>query len=638
MIWGMENKDVRSPRSRRAFLSASAVTAVAVPLLSGTALAETDPALATRHPIPGLRAMLREIDPDRIKATILKLVSFGTRHTASSQTDPVRGIGAATTWVFEQMQAIAATSGGRMTVQKQTFTQPVSSNIPVPTTITNVIATLKGTASPERFYVMTGHLDSRVTDVLDFTSDAPGADDDGSGVAVVLELARLFATHQFPGTLVFATVAGEEQGLYGSAYMAAQMAAAGNDVQGMFSNDIVGASQAWDGTRPDPHTVRLFVEGIPTAATPAQISLMQSVGGENDGVTHQLARFVTDVAPPELTGMNVRVIWRRDRYLRGSDHISFQSQGYPAARFTEPRENFNHEHRDVQVVDGVQFGDLIAVRGLRLHRPGGQGERRRAVGAGHQPRHAQEPADPHDAAGGLLRHQPHHAQLERQPRTRPGRLRGGDARDHRGGLDQRDRRRQRHLGHAEHLQGQRAVRPARHGQGRPPQPGRLPAGSELAAAPGRAPLRAFPARARPSGTVRRVPPVWIGLTLAFASALVTNTAYSLEHDAAARLPPLSPRRPFRSVQVLLRDRRWLVAFGAESAGWLMYVAALRLAPLSLVQAVVASGVAVLAFATARGHPSRLARREQLAVVLAIAGLVLLALSLVDTAESDQHPR
>jgi len=360
MIWGMENKDVRSRAgsTRRAFLSASAVTAVAAPLLSGTALAETDPALSRQAPDPALRAMLRDIDPDRIKATILKLVSFGTRHTASSQTDPNRGIGAATDWVFGQMQSFAAASGGRMTVQRQTFTQPVASNIPVPTTITNVIATLKGTASPERFYVITGHLDSRVTDVLNFTSDAPGADDDGSGVAVVLELARVFATHQFPGTLVFATVAGEEQGLYGSAFMAAQMAAAGNDVQGMFSNDIVGASQAWDGTRPDPHTIRLFVEGIPTAVTQAQISLMQSVGGENDGVTHQLARFVTDVAPSGLTGMNVRVIWRRDRYLRGSDHISFQSHGWPAARFTEPRENFNHEHQDVRVADGVQFGDL----------------------------------------------------------------------------------------------------------------------------------------------------------------------------------------------------------------------------------------------------------------------------------------
>ncbi len=361
----MENKDVpgRKGATRRVFLSASAVTAVAAPLLSGTvlsgtALAETDPALARPAPDDGLRALLRDVDPDRIKATILRLVQFGTRHTASSQTDPVRGIGAATAWVYGQMQAIAATSSGRMTVQQQTFVQPVASNIPVPTTITNVIATLKGTASPERFYVITGHLDSRVTDVLNFTSDAPGADDDGSGVAVVLELARLFATRQFPGTLVFATVAGEEQGLYGSAHMAAQMKAAGADVQGMFSNDIVGASQAWDGTRPDPRTVRLFVEGIPTAVTANQIAIMQSVGGENDGMTHQLARFVADVAPFSLTGMNIRLIWRRDRYLRGSDHISFQAQGYPAARFTEPRENFNHEHRDVAVINGVQFGDL----------------------------------------------------------------------------------------------------------------------------------------------------------------------------------------------------------------------------------------------------------------------------------------
>jgi len=363
----MADKDVsgkavsgRAGATRRAFLSASAVTAVTVPLLGGTAVAATDlPAGGhQQQPDQELRALLRQVDPERIKATVLRLVAFGTRHTASSQTDPVRGIGAATNWVFEQMQAAAAPSGGRMTVQKQTFVQPVSSEIPVPTTITNVIATLPGTASPERFYVITGHLDSRVTDVLNFTSDAPGADDDASGVAVVLELARLFATHQFPGTVVLATVAGEEQGLYGSAHMAAQMKAAGHDVQGMFSNDIVGASQAFDGTRPDPFSVRLFVEGVPTDVTAAEISTLQATGGENDGVTHQLARFVTSVAPASVTGMNIRVIWRRDRYLRGSDHLSFQAEGWPAARLTEPRENFNHEHRDVGVVNGVQNGDL----------------------------------------------------------------------------------------------------------------------------------------------------------------------------------------------------------------------------------------------------------------------------------------
>src|SRR3984885_4991361 len=366
LVWHMENLDIPDRRnpSRRSFLAASAATAVVAPVVAqatvASAAAAGSAAPAARRGLdPDLRKLLNEIDPARIQAIITKLASFGTRHTASSQTDPNRGIGVATAWVFAQMQAIAATSAGRMTVQQQTFTQPVASNIPVPTTITNVIATLKGTASPERFYVITGHLDSRVTDVLDFTSDAPGADDDASGVAVVLELARLFATRQFPGTLVFATVAGEEQGLYGSTFMAAQMAAAGNDVQGMFSNDIVGASQGWDGTKPDPHTVRMFLEGVPTAATASEISLMQSVGGENDGGSRQLGRFVQEVAPFELTGMNVRLIWRRDRYLRGTDSLSFQGHGYPAARISEPRENFNHEHQNTRVVNGVQLGDLI---------------------------------------------------------------------------------------------------------------------------------------------------------------------------------------------------------------------------------------------------------------------------------------
>jgi hypothetical protein len=350
--------------SRRAFLSASAVTAVAAPIVAQASPALAAPAglgsaQSTGNFDPALRALISQIDPNRIQATILRLTQFGTRHTASSQTDPVRGIGAATAWVTQQMQAVAATSNGNMTVRQQTFVQPVSSNIPVPTTITNVIATLQGTASPERFYVVTGHLDSRVTDVLNFTDDAPGADDDGSGVACVLELARLFATHQFPGTIVFATVDGEEEGLYGSTFMAQQMKAAGNDVQGMFSNDIIGTGDAHDGTKPDPFTVRMFLEGIPTNVTSSQISLMQAVGGENDGLSRQLGRYVNSVAPFNLTGMNIRLIWRRDRYLRASDHVSFQGQGYAAARFTEPRENFNHEHQDTQVVNGVQLGDLI---------------------------------------------------------------------------------------------------------------------------------------------------------------------------------------------------------------------------------------------------------------------------------------
>jgi Peptidase family M28 len=366
----MENSDPtgRAGSTRRTFLSVTAAGAVAAPLLgaSAPALAEDEldhldgPGRRINPQLPekALRDLLLQVDAGRVESTITRLVQFGTRHTLSSQTDPVRGIGAATEWVYQQFQAIAATSGGRMTVEKQSFIQPAGPRIPAPTQITNVIATLQGDESPERVYVVTGHLDSRVTDVLNFTLDAPGADDDASGVACVLELARLFAPVHFKGTLVFASVAGEEQGLFGSAYMAAQMKAANNDVQGMFSNDIIGASTGWDGTRPDPHTVRLFNEGVPTAETTAQGNTRRAVGGENDGPSRQLARFVKDVGENDSTGMTVRMIYRRDRYLRASDHVSFLTQPYPANRFTEPRENFNHEHQDTRVENGVQFGDL----------------------------------------------------------------------------------------------------------------------------------------------------------------------------------------------------------------------------------------------------------------------------------------
>jgi hypothetical protein len=346
--------------SRRTFLAASAAAAVTAPLGASAAHA------GGRRPGPGpgqapdreLRAILREIDPQRIEATIRRLVAFGTRHTLSAQDDPVRGIGAARDWIYQQLQTYAAASDGRMTVEKQAFVQPVSNRIPVPTTITNVIATLRGSVTPDRVYVVTGHYDSRVTDVLNATADAPGADDDASGVAVIMELARVMATRRSEATLVFAAVAAEEQGLYGSDHMAQAFKNAGADIHAMFSNDIVGTGDAHDDHPAQPHSVRLFVEGVPTTETPAQAGIRQSVGGENDGPSRQLGRFATSVASNAQTDMDVHVIWRRDRYLRGSDHISFLLRGYPAARFTEPRENFNHEHQDVRVENGVQFGDL----------------------------------------------------------------------------------------------------------------------------------------------------------------------------------------------------------------------------------------------------------------------------------------
>jgi len=307
-----------------------------------------------------LRGILREIDRTRLESTIRQLVGFGTRHTLSTQTDPVRGIGAATKWVFDMLSGYAAASGGRMTVELQTFVQPATlPRIPTDTSMTNVVATLRGATSPGRIYVVSGHIDSRVTDVLNATSDAPGADDDASGVALIMELARVLSKRESEATIVFTAVTGEEQGLFGSAYQAAQYKAANADIQAMFSDDIVGSSTAEEGSR-DAHTIRLFTEGVPTAETVDQATTRKSVGGEVDGPSRQLGRFVQSVAENEETGMRIRHVFRRDRYLRGSDHISYLTQGYPAARFTEPNERFEHEHQDIRVEDGgVQYGDLI---------------------------------------------------------------------------------------------------------------------------------------------------------------------------------------------------------------------------------------------------------------------------------------
>ncbi|WP_338685284.1 M20/M25/M40 family metallo-hydrolase [Streptomyces acidiscabies] len=347
--------------TRRTVLTATAATAATLAATAAEATAAE--ATATGRPATAqppsreLRSLLKELDPARIEATIRTLVSFGTRHTLSTQDDPARGIGAARDWIQDRLRSYAAESGGRMTVELQSYVQEPASRIPVPTRITNVLATLRGSVTPERVHVVSGHYDSRVSDVMDAVSDAPGADDDASGVAVVLELARVFARRRPAATIVFAAVAGEEQGLYGSGYLARQLKGAGADVRAMFTNDIVGSSTADDGSR-DPYTIRLFAEGVPTSETPEQAAVRRSVGGENDSDTRQLARFVRDVADNDATGMRVRVIYRRDRYLRGGDHIPFLENGYPALRFTEPAEDFAHQHQDVRVENGRQFGDL----------------------------------------------------------------------------------------------------------------------------------------------------------------------------------------------------------------------------------------------------------------------------------------
>jgi hypothetical protein len=310
-----------------------------------------------------LKQMVRDIDDHRIEATIRKLVSFGTRHTESSQTDPNRGIGAAINYVFTTLQGYAAQSGGRMTVELQTYHQPFVANTilnPNGVDITNVVATLRGSVTPNRIYVVSGHIDSRRTLVTNADGDAPGADDDASGVAVMMELARVMSKHAPESTIVFTGVDGEEQGLFGSGNQARLFKAAGADIQGMFSDDIVGSSTAENGVR-DPHRIRVFTEGVPTLDTAQQAQLRVLVGGENDSQSRQLGRFVKSVGENEDTDMTVWLVNRRDRYLRASDDVSYQQQGYTALVFREPNEIFPHEHQDVRVdpVTGVQFGDLI---------------------------------------------------------------------------------------------------------------------------------------------------------------------------------------------------------------------------------------------------------------------------------------
>ncbi|KAF1993419.1 putative zinc metalloprotease [Amniculicola lignicola CBS 123094] len=313
--------------------------------------------LKPQAPDNELKNMLKEVNAANIEASIKKLVSFGTRHTLSNQTDPKRGIGAARDWLESEMKKYAKSSEGRSNVAIQSYVQGVASRIPFPVTISNVLTTIKGSTDPSRVYVITGHYDSRVTDVLDYTSDAPGANDDASGVALVLELARILATRQPSSTIILGAVAGEEQSLYGSTYLAQTLKNSSTNVEGMLNNDIIGSSTGDRGQK-DPYTIRAFAQGPSTNEAAAKAAQRLTIGGENDTPARELARFSVEVAANEATGMNIAIIYRLDRFLRGGDHTGFLAAGYPAIRYTEPNENFAHQHQNIRIENGTQYGDL----------------------------------------------------------------------------------------------------------------------------------------------------------------------------------------------------------------------------------------------------------------------------------------
>lgn len=327
----------------------------------------TAPALAAEPAEPNTQAhqpqidqIMREISAQRIKAYNDKLVGFGTRHTMSDTVSETRGIGAARRWIKAELERCGAANGGRLQVAFQSHIHPVANRISRPTEIVNVVATLPGTQaeSEKRMYVVSGHYDSINGDVMNFTDDAPGSNDDGSGTSAVMELACVMSKYKFDATIVFMTVAAEEQGLYGSGDWAEKARKANLDIAGMFTNDIIGSSHS-DTGKQDNGQVRLFAEGVPPLKDmPDELRTLIRTGGENDSITRQLARHVKEMGERYVSGFKVNIIYRRDRYLRGGDHSPFLDQGYAALRFTEPAENFAHQHQTVRKENGLQYGDL----------------------------------------------------------------------------------------------------------------------------------------------------------------------------------------------------------------------------------------------------------------------------------------
>lgn len=333
------------------------IAALGPGILALTAHAHAAPERTTAADV---KAMLRSISAQRIEATVRKLVGFGTRHTLSDTASDERGIGAARRWIKAQLDTCAQQSGGRLKVELDAFTAQPNRRIAKPTELVNVVATLPGeqAESADRIYVVSGHYDSMPSSVLDPTSDAPGADDDASGSAAVIELACAMSKLHFDATLVFMTVAGEEQGLVGSSHVADEARKSHKDIAGMFTNDIIGSSRA-DNGRVDRGRVRVFAEGVPDVKEMSdELRVLVRTGGENDSPTRELARFIKEHAERDVANMKVDLIWRRDRYLRGGDHAPFLNAGYPAVRFTEPAENYKHQHQNVRVEGGVQYGDL----------------------------------------------------------------------------------------------------------------------------------------------------------------------------------------------------------------------------------------------------------------------------------------
>jgi len=309
---------------------------------------------------PVIEQMVKEVSSDSLKSYIFHLVTYGTRSTISTQADKKKGIGAARNYVLTKFNEFSKQSSGRFTAMIDTTTIAADGKrVNVPTLLGNVMATLKGTdPADKRIFVISGHLDSRVTDVMNRTSDAPGANDDGSGVAAVMECARIMSKKSFPATVIFVAVSGEEQGLLGSGYLADKAKKEGWNIEGLLNNDIMGSNNSSETNIIDNTRLRVFSEGLPAYELEKNAASIRSFGLENDGPSRQLARYVKEIGERYADNLEVVLIYRNDRFLRGGDHTPFVQNGFAAVRLTEMNENFEHQHQDIRTEKGVRYGDL----------------------------------------------------------------------------------------------------------------------------------------------------------------------------------------------------------------------------------------------------------------------------------------
>lgn len=310
---------------------------------------------------PQIELMVKEVSQDSLQANIKKLVSFGTRNTLSATSDPDRGIGAAREWILERFKSFAKESGGRLSAKLDTSTyQSDGRRIDVTTVLTNVVATLKGTdPTDKRVFVISAHMDSRASDVMDRVGDAPGANDDGSGTAAVIECARVMSKHSFPATIIFVALCGEEQGLLGANFMARNAKAVNMEIAAVLNNDMIGNNNSNETNIIDNTKVRIFSEGLPAVGMDEKkAASIRALGLENDGPSRQLARYMKEIGERYIDNLEVVLVNRPDRFLRGGDQTPFQQQGFTAVRVTEMNENYIHQHQDIRIENGLQYGDL----------------------------------------------------------------------------------------------------------------------------------------------------------------------------------------------------------------------------------------------------------------------------------------